>query len=450
MNYQQTLDYLFKSLPMYQRIGAAAYKADLNNTIAICAHLGNPERSFKTIHVAGTNGKGSVSHFIAAMLQAAGYKTGLYTSPHYVDFRERIKINGQYLSPKKVVGFVAQHQAFLEQLKPSFFEMTVGLAFDYFREQEVDFAVIETGLGGRLDSTNVISPELCVITNISYDHMALLGNTLPLIAAEKAGIIKAGVPVVIGERQTDAIWQVFETKAESVGAPLICAEQTLSVTRRASPQPGHMEVDITPLQPTSPTKAGLLRLRQISPLASLQVSVTGAYQLKNLQTAMAAVGVLNEGILAEGDRKITETHIRAAFKDLYGTVRFMGRLQFLGENPTVLCDSAHNEAGLTYLFQELKQMQYARLHLVCGFANDKDLGGILPLFPAEATYYFAKANVPRGLDAQTLKATAAPFGLHGKAYRSVRRALAAARKSAQPNDLILVTGSIFVLGEVVI
>jgi dihydrofolate synthase / folylpolyglutamate synthase len=443
MNYKQTLDYLFQSLPMYQRIGAAAYKADLNNTIALCAHLGNPERSFKTIHIAGTNGKGSVSHFLAAILQAAGYKTGLYTSPHYVDFRERIKINGKYISRQKVVGFVAHHKQYLEELKPSFFEMTVGLAFDYFREQQVDIAIIETGLGGRLDSTNVITPELSIITNISYDHMALLGNTLPLIAAEKAGIIKPGVPIVVGERQSDAIYEVFVRKATGVGAPLICAEETITVTRRARNQLGHMVVDVMPrkAQFTSP---------ETSNIAALEVSVAGPYQLKNLQTAMTAVGVLNGGKFAEGGKKITEIHIRAALKDLYGMVRFMGRWQYLSQTPAVLCDSAHNEAGLTYLFEELRNMHYERLHLVCGFANDKDLSGILPLFPTKATYYFAKANVPRGLNAEILKTNAEPFGLNGKAYKSVRRALAAARKSAKPSDLILVTGSIFVLGEVLV
>jgi dihydrofolate synthase / folylpolyglutamate synthase len=445
MNYQETLEYMFKQLPMYQRVGAAAYKNDLNNTIALCAHLGNPERSFRTVHIAGTNGKGSISHIIAAALQAAGYKTGLYTSPHYLDFRERIKINGKLMRKKSVVGFVARHKEYLEELQPSFFEMTVGLAFDYFRAEQVDIAIIETGLGGRLDSTNVITPLLSVITNISYDHMALLGSTLPLIAAEKAGIIKKNVPVVIGERQENRIWEVFEQKARASDAALYSAEEMYAVKVRASESHfGDTVYDIEPLVTVPSDQRGKRPAARFE-IDALCTDLAGPYQIKNLQTAISALEVLSTLL----ETAITETVIREGLSSLRTLVLFMGRWQFLGKEPTILCDSAHNEAGLKFLFEEVTKMPFERLHIVCGFANDKDLGGVLPLFPAHARYYFAKANIPRGLAAELLSEQAVKYHLHGKPYQSVVRALAAARKSAKINDLIVVTGSIFVIAEVI-
>ena len=432
MTYRETLDYLYTQLPMYHRIGAAAYTKDLSNTIALCAHLVNPEQSFKSIHIAGTNGKGSVSHFIAAILQAAGYKVGLYTSPHYVDFRERIKINGKYISQAAVVKFIAQNKGFIDQTKPSFFEMTVGMAFDYFRAEKVDFAVIETGLGGRLDSTNIITPLLSVITNISFDHMALLGDTLPLIAAEKAGIIKEKTPVVIGEKQSE-LWHIFEEKAKVCHAPIVCAEEICTATELKSVSPDRALFDV--------------HLRQISLLDQIELDVSGPYQLKNLCTAVTAIEVLNNAVFAEGD-KITEQEIRYGLAHVRDLTKLMGRWQYIGHNPDILCDSAHNQAGLTYLFAAVSKMQHDQIHIVCGFANDKDLVGVLPLFPKEAKYYFAKANVPRGLAAEQLRDSAQGFGLHGKAYTSVRKALAAAKSCAKATDLIVVSGSIFVLGEI--
>jgi dihydrofolate synthase / folylpolyglutamate synthase len=437
MNYQETLNYLYQQLPMYHRIGAAAYKADLANTIALIEHLGRPEHQFRSIHIAGTNGKGSVSHFLASILQAAGYKVGLYTSPHYVDFRERIKINGKPISKQKVVGFVAAHQPFLEELSPSFFEMTVGLAFDYFRDEKVDYAIIETGLGGRLDSTNVITPVLSVITNISYDHMALLGNTLPLIAAEKAGIIKPGIPVVLGEHQPE-IRTIFDQRAQVCKSSLVCAQDVCTV-KTIEPQPSKMRsfFDLC------------LELPNASPYQfdRLELDVSGPYQSKNLCTAVTAITMLNSTHFGP-EHQITEAQIRDGLAHVRNRVRMMGRWQYISTAPDVLCDSAHNEAGLKLLFGGVQQIKYAKLHIVCGFANDKDLGGILPLFPKDATYYFAKANVPRGLAADLLRSEAATFGLIGKGYTTVNRALAAARKTAHHTDLIVVTGSIFVLGEV--
>ncbi len=430
MTYRQTLNYLYSQLPMYQRIGAAAYKKDLTNTLALCAHLGNPERSLKTIHVAGTNGKGSVCHFLAAILQAAGYKVGLYVSPHYVDFRERIKINGQYIPKRQVTRFVEQHRSFLDELKPSFFEMTVGLAFDHFRREQVDFAVIETGLGGRLDSTNVITPLLSIITNISWDHMALLGNTLPLIAAEKAGIIKPNVPVIIGEYQ-EAVFDVFVKKAKEVGA--------------GKPIHGW--------EPRNMRLFDVLRLRQILPtIHARHASLPSGWSqpdwlLHNLKTVLTAVEVLNEKVLPP-QSQITDDQVIFGMTHLKELVRYMGRWQVIAQEPTILCDSAHNDAGLRYLWSRVAELSYERLFVVCGFANDKDLSGVLPLFPKHARYCFAKANIPRGLSAEVLQTEAAKHGLNGKAYSTVNRALAAARAQADARDLIIVTGSIFVLGEV--
>jgi dihydrofolate synthase / folylpolyglutamate synthase len=414
VTYAATLDYLYAQLPMYQRVGAAAYKKDLANTLALCEHLGNPHRLFPSIHVGGTNGKGSVSHMLAALCQAQGLKTGLYTSPHYKDFRERIKIDGQYIPRRRVSDFVEKHRAFIETLQPSFFELTVALAFDYFAAEQVDIAIIEVGLGGRLDSTNVITPLLSVITNISYDHMNLLGDTLPLIAAEKAGIIKPGVPVVIGETHPESA-PVFLKKAAEVQAPIVFADAHFRAEQR---ERSHWKSTIYDV------------FKNDQPyLSGLEVQAAGPFQAKNLATVLQAWESLT---------------------------RFMGRWQVIGHNPTVLCDSAHNEAGIRLAFEKISQhltphpslLTPHSLHIVTGFVNDKDVGNILRLFPTEARYYFAKADIPRGLDAAALRDQAAACGLRGRAYVSVKNALRAARRKARPEDLVVVIGSIFVVAEV--
>jgi dihydrofolate synthase/folylpolyglutamate synthase len=430
MVYRATLDYLYAQLPMYQRIGAAAYKKDLTNTLALCEYLGHPERQFASIHVGGTNGKGSVSHLLAAACQAAGLKTGLYVSPHYRDFRERIRVNGRYIPRQRVVDFVAQHRARIDEIQPSFFELCVALAFDHFARERVDVAIVEVGLGGRLDSTNVITPLLSVITNISYDHMALLGNTLPLIAGEKAGIIKPKVPVVIGETHPESA-PVFVEKAAQMGAPIVFADQRFSVQEKS----------------TTLGKSTYYEVRRDGQtfIPDLEVDAAGPFQTHNVATALAALEHLPQLPLS------LET-TRRGWANLRALTRFQGRWQVIGQHPTVLCDSAHNEAGLRAVFGHLKPLLEAnpasQLHVVTGFVNDKDVDGVLGLFPTEAQYYFAKADIPRGLEAGILQEKAATHGLLGRKYTSVKGALQAARRAAGPDDLVLVVGSIFVVAEV--
>lgn len=420
---------------MYQRVGVAAYKKDLTNTLALCEHLGNPHQRFPSIHVGGTNGKGSVSHMLAALCQAQGLKTGLYVSPHYKDFRERIKINGQYIPRRRVVDFVLKNRAYIESIQPSFFELTVALAFDYFAAEQVDIAIVEVGLGGRLDSTNVITPLLSVITNISYDHMNLLGDTLPLIAAEKAGIIKPGVPVVIGETHPESA-PVFLKKAAETQSAIVFADAHFQVVEKAQKNWQSSIYDIF--------KNGQ------SYLSDLEVEAAGPFQAKNLATVLQAWESLGLGPGAG---------VRQPLAQLRSLTHFMGRWQVIGHHPTVLCDSAHNEAGIRLAFEKISTFvtsykpdnqggEKPRLHIVTGFVNDKDVGSILGLFPTEAQYYFAKANIPRGLDAAALRDQAATHGLRGRSYVSVKNALRAARRQARPNDLVVVIGSIFVVAEV--
>jgi len=460
LTYAATLDYLYAQLPMYQRVGAAAYKKDLTNTLALCEHLGNPHQRFPSIHVGGTNGKGSVSHMLAALCQAQGLKTGLYISPHYKDFRERIKIDGHYIPRRRVSDFVEKHRAFIETLQPSFFELTVGMAFDYFAAEQVDIAIIEVGLGGRLDSTNVITPLLSVITNISYDHMNLLGDTLPLIAAEKAGIIKPGVPVVIGETHPESA-PVFLKKATEVGAPIVFADAHFQAVERESRNWESTIYDV---------------FKDGQPyLTGLEVQAAGPFQAKNLATVLQAWESLTPGPSPKGEggsdiHRVTE-HVSPplsfwrgaggeALSRLRTLTRFMGRWQVIGHSPTVLCDSAHNEAGIRLAFEKINAYRRpnnpttqqpnnsAALHIVTGFVNDKDVDNILRLFPTEARYYFAKANIPRGLDAAALREQAAACGLRGRAYVSVKNALRAAQRGARPDDLVVVIGSVFVVAEV--
>ena len=429
-NYQRTLDYLYTQLPMFQRVGPAAFKKDLSNTLALCDYLGNPQLNFKSIHLAGTNGKGSTAHLLSAVLQEMGLKVGMYTSPHYKDFRERIKINGQYIPKKAVTKFVQTNKEAFNKIKPSFFEITVAMAFQYFSDQEVDIAIIETGLGGRLDSTNIITPLISVITNISFDHQQFLGNTLTAIAGEKAGIIKPNVPVVIGERQEETS-TVFVKKAKKENAPIHFAAEIYSA-RLLESNAVHSTYDI-------------LRKGKIWAKA-LPVNIHGPYQKKNIVTALMIIEILNE---LGHFPKISIDQISGGWAKIKITTRFLGRWQLLGQHPTIIADSAHNEGGLRIVLDELATISHQQLHLVFGTVSDKEVATIFPLFPKNATYYFVKADIPRGFEAAPLQAAAAPFGLHGKAYLSVRRGLAAAKRKAHPNDLIVVLGSIFVVAEVI-
>lgn len=429
--YQETLAYLYRQLPMFQRIGPKAFKKDLSNTIALCNQLGNPQELFPAIHIAGTNGKGSTAHLIAAMLQAHGLRVGMYTSPHYRDFRERIKINGELMSEEAVVHFVDQHNLYIEELNPSFFEITVGMAFDYFAREQVDIAVIETGLGGRLDSTNVISPLVSLITNISWDHMDFLGDTLEAIAGEKAGIIKRETPVVIGETQEE-VEAVFRNKAQVEQAPISFADQNWEYQLLENTIQGFI-VDLH-------QKKGKLNL------PGLAIGLSGAYQHKNLLSAMETLLVLEH---AWNKFKINVEGIRKGLQEVKTLTYFLGRWHVLGEKPIILADSAHNEGGVKLVLKELEKLPFDQLHFIWGTVKDKDPGKILSLLPQNATYYFAKADVPRGQDAHVLQEQASNYKLKGEAYGSVSEALKAAQNQASANDLIYIGGSIFVVAEVI-
>ena len=407
MTYQETIQWMFNRLPMYQRQGASAFRKDLSNTRLLDDRLGNPHKAFKSIHVAGTNGKGSTSHMLAAVLQEAGYKVGLYTSPHLKDFRERIRVNGKMASQAFVTHFIEMHKPFLEEQQLSFFELTVGMAFQYFKEQHVDVAVVEVGMGGRLDSTTIITPVLSVITNIGLDHTAFLGNTLPEIAAEKAGIIKDGIPVVIGERQ-DATTSVFERTAQMHQAALFYASDAV-----------------------------------YEPLES---ELKGIYQEKNKATVQKAVEVLNDWALFEIPQAATVNGI----KKVVTTTGLMGRWQVLQDSgPKIICDTGHNKEGLTLVFEQLKLEQFKNLHIILGVVSDKDLKSVLPLFPVAAQYYFSKPDVPRGLEASVLQEQAAQYGLVGKKYKTISGALKAAKNAASAEDLIFIGGSTFVVAEII-
>lgn len=427
-SYKEALEYMYTQLPMFQRQGPSAYKKDLTNTIALCEKAGNPQDKIKTIHIAGTNGKGTTTHIIAAGLQAQGYKVGVYTSPHYKDFRERIKINGKYISSNFILNFINTYKQDLEEIKPSFFEMTVALAFLYFVDQKVDYAIIETGLGGRLDSTNVINPLISIITNISLDHQNMLGDTLEEIAGEKAGIIKSSIPIIIGERQK-SIEKVFLEKASVANSPIYFAEDHLNITYINSPSAGLKAYDVY-------VDGGKW-------IESLQTDLVGPFQEKNIITALYALYFLSK------TTPIDVTKIKTFFPTLKAQTKYMGRWQILQNNPMIIADSAHNEGGLKIILEELSRLSYEKLHIVLGFVNDKDVSKVLDIFPKGATYYFAKANIPRGLDAKSLQETATLCGLHGKSYSSIRKALAAAKSKASLHDLIYVGGSIFVVAEVI-
>ncbi|MFC7356599.1 bifunctional folylpolyglutamate synthase/dihydrofolate synthase [Jejudonia soesokkakensis] len=405
MTYPETIAWLFEQLPMYQRVGNIAYKADLNNTLQLSAYLQHPEKAFKSIHVAGTNGKGSTSHMLASILQEAGYKVGLYTSPHLKDFRERIKINGAVIPKRTVSSFVAKHKSFFEENQLSFFEMTVGLAFEYFRKENVDIAVIEVGMGGRLDSTNIITPEVSVITNIGYDHTQFLGETISEIASEKAGIIKEGIPVVIGEFQEET-FQVFSEISEKRKAPL------------------HTAFDFDTV--------------------ALASDLKGNYQKHNIKTVQKTIWVLQNLGYAIGIQ-----HLGKGLQNVVKNTGLMGRYQTLQKKPKVICDTAHNAEGLLYVMEQLQKENVDKLHIVLGVVSDKNLDAVLPLFPKNASYYFCKPNVPRGMEVIKLVEKATKYNLDGKSYSSVNEAYQSALEKAKDDDLIFVGGSTFVVSEVV-
>jgi dihydrofolate synthase / folylpolyglutamate synthase len=434
MTYKETLDYMYQNLPMFTRVGASAFKKDLTNTLALVGVLDSPHLKFPQVHIGGTNGKGSTAHLTAAVLQSLGLKVGLYVSPHYRDFRERIKINGEYMSKKAVVQFVEHNRAHFERIQPSFFEMTVAMAFDYFATEGVDVAVIEVGLGGRFDSTNIISPLMSVITNISFDHMDMLGDTLPLIAFEKAGIIKSKTPVVIGEEHVETK-PVFDEKASEMDAPISYASQIFTVT------PIEQDFDYTTFQVFKNKKLVF---------DDLKVNVGGDYQAKNVATVLQTFEILKTlPFLSRFTEEVLNKAVEDGFLNLTSLTNFIGRWQVIGRAPTILCDSAHNEGGLTLAMSQLNSLKFNKLHIVLGVVKDKDISKMLQLLPTDATYYFAKANIPRGLDAEILRGMAAEVGREGKAYTSVRQALAAAKRRAKTDDLIYVGGSIFVLAEVI-
>ncbi len=416
---------------MFHRVGPAAYKPDLSNTIKICDALDHPENKFRSIHIAGTNGKGSTSHLLAAVLQEAGYKTGLYTSPHLKDFRERIRINGKMIPKPRVVSFVAEHKKLFEKVQPSFFEWTVGLAFDYFAKEKVDIAVIETGLGGRLDSTNVITPLVSVITNISLDHMNLLGKTLKKIATEKAGIIKPGIPVVIGETQVE-VKAVFEKKAKQEKAPLRFADDELQGTQ-------FHQTKTLPLFLMGTIKAGKNIVHE-----KLRCGLPGMYQQKNIITVLSAIDSLRESGFV-----IPDHAIRRGIQNVVALTGLQGRWQVISQKPLTIADTGHNEAGIKEVVAQLKKTPHKKLHIVFGVVGDKDSAGVLALLPKKASYYFCRANLPRSMDAAELAQKAEKSGLKGKIYPSVRKALKAAQDGASRGDLVFVGGSTFVVAEAI-
>ncbi len=435
MNYNETLNWMFNKLPMYQRIGASAYKADLNNTIEIINYLGNPQDSFKTIHIAGTNGKGSTSHSLASVLQEAGYKTGLYTSPHLRDFRERIRINGDMIPEDKVVEFIAKHRNKLEELELSFFEMTVAMAFDYFKNEKVDVAVIEVGMGGRLDSTNIIKPELCVITNISLDHVKFLGENEEQIASEKAGIIKNSIPVVIGETQEKSK-NIFIEKAKETDSPIFFADHIFECRKNNNSTLEYNNFDVYKSAINEDQHSDLY-------FKDLKFPLLGNYQKKNLATVICALDLLRDKF------NITESHISEGLSKVVSNTGLLGRWQVINKNPLAIADTGHNVAGINEVNQQLAETKYDKLHFVLSVVNDKDIDGILQLLPPKAEYYFCKADIPRGLDVNILAEKAKNFGLNGKIYDSVREAYTTALNNAQNGDLVFVGGSNFTVAEVV-
>lgn len=428
MNYKDTLDYMFTKLPMYQRTGKAAYKANLDTTLALDEYFKHPHKNFKTIHVAGTNGKGSVSHTLASVLQTAGLKVGLYTSPHLRDFRERIKINGELIPEESVINFVENHKAKFEELTPSFFEMTVAMAFEFFAIEKVDIAIVEVGLGGRLDSTNIISPLVSVITNISKDHTNLLGSELMQIAGEKAGIIKNSIPVIVGETQNE-IRSVFEGVSSNVNAPIYFADESYSIEKS---------------ELVANTRNVIYKSINSASQYKLKCDLLGNYQVKNIRTALCVIDELN----TQG-WEISDKTIQDGIANIIGKTGLLGRWQILNKEPLVVCDTGHNTAGIKEILVQIASVNYRKLHIVIGMVDDKNIEEILNMLPKDAFYYFTKANIPRALDEINLKDRACEIGLKGNSYSSVKQALNSANEFAQKDDMIFIGGSTFVVAEVV-
>lgn len=428
MNYEQTIEYLYARLPVFHRIGAKAFKADLTNTIKICEHLGNPQSQFKSIHIGGTNGKGSTSHFIASILQSAGYKVGLYTSPHLKDYTERFRINGKSIDNQVVVDFVETNKSFIEELEPSFFELSVGLAFDVFTKENIDIAVIEVGLGGRLDSTNIITPLLSLITNIGFDHTDILGDTLPKIAFEKAGIIKRGIPVVISQRHPETD-EVFIKKAGEHDSEITFAEDKYYVKYKGHTTNGLL-VDVL-------DRSGEMLFADVSS------QLIGNYQLKNLQGVFAATDYLNKLGFA-----LNEKHIREGIKKVIDNTGLKGRWQILQKRPLVICDTAHNEHGLLDVLTQITELEVSNKYFILGFVKDKNVEKALSLFPKNAQYIFCEANSPRSMPAENLIKIASEVGLSGYSILNVNNALSETLKIASSDDLIYIGGSTFVVAEV--
>ena len=426
MTYEQTLHYLYNKLPMFSRIGAKAYKADLKNTLALCNYLGDPQNKIKTIHVAGTNGKGSTSHMLAAIFQQNEYKTGLYTSPHLKDFRERIKIDGEMIHKNFVTDFVEKIKTVSEETEPSFFELTFVMALEYFAKNNIDIAIIETGLGGRLDSTNVIKPLLSVITNIGFDHTDILGDTLEKIAFEKAGIIKKNVPAAIGET-TNETKKVFADKAKEMNAPIFFAEEKFTIASTNSANE-FLQIELL----NNNTQAKL----------KYNLDLTGLYQQKNLQTVLTALDVLKNKFSLE------EENIISALSNVKKTTGLHGRWEIIHKHPTVVLDVAHNVDGIQHLINQINSIKYKNLHIVFGMVKDKEIEKVLKLLPPNAQYYFTKAQTPRALPATELLERAHNFQLNGNAFSNVNEALQAAMEASSEDDLIIVCGSVFVVGEV--
>ena len=426
MTYDECLYFLYSQLPMFQRQGAAAYKANLDNTLALAGMLDHPENSFPAVHIAGTNGKGSSAHMIASVLQQQGYTTGLYTSPHLIDFRERIKVNGEMIPKEEVVNFVEKYKEEFKKIRPSFFEITFAMGLDYFRKRQVDIVVMETGMGGRLDSTNIVKSHICLITNIGLDHTQFLGDTLEKIAGEKAGIIKKGVPVIIGEhnKETDP---VFRQRAELLNAPLLFAEEIIKLEKRHSDTKQCFEVKVRE------RKKGVFC-----------IPLMGKYQKANLRSALAVLYEMDR----MGDFPLSDENIRKGLSCVEKNTGFMGRWHQLSSRPKIICDTGHNEDGLKYVLQQLKEEQYQKLHFVLGMVNDKDVNKVLAMLPVDAEYYFCRPDIPRGLDVNILEEKARKANRKGSAYHSVAEALKSARKQAAGDDLIFIGGSTFVVAEV--
>ncbi len=423
MNYEQTIEYLYNQLPVFQRVGGEAYKEGLDNSLRLDEIYHHPHKKYKTIHVAGTNGKGSTSHLLAAILQQSGYKTGLYTSPHLLDFRERIRINGEMIDKEYIVDFIANAQSAISEIHPSFFELTMMMAFCYFADNDVDVAIIEVGLGGRLDSTNIITPDLSIITNISFDHVQFLGDTLPKIAGEKAGIIKSNVPVIVGEVDNNKdVRIIFEEKATEKKTNLIFAEDN-NLIQKAELKDGYW-------------------IFQTDNYPDLKCGLSGFYQEKNANTVLTAVELLKKLHYA-----ILYSAVYQGFDNVQALTGLQGRWQIIQSNPKIICDTGHNEGGISYIVKQLQSEQYKTLRIVFGMVNDKDISKVIALLPKNAVYYFTKASIPRALNELELQEKAKKENLKGNAYSSVKEAIIAAKKEADANDLIYIGGSTFVVAD---